>query len=77
MMDQILECCEGAMGIADDVIHGRDEDGHNQNLHRFIHVAHVHGLVFNGEKCEVKQDSTTFSHSLAQSTMLMELAQTS
>ena len=61
MMDQILECCEGAIGIADDVIvHGKDDEEHNQNLHRFMHVACEHGLVFNGEKCEVKLDSVTF-----------------
>ena len=25
-----------------------------------MHIAHEHGLVFNGEKCEVKQDPVTF-----------------
>ena len=30
MMDQILECCEGAIGIADDVvIHRKDDEEHN------------------------------------------------
>ena len=32
----------------------------NQNLHRFMHIACEYGQVFNGEKCEVKQDSVTF-----------------
>ena len=60
MMDQILECCEGVIGIADDIIiHGKDED-HDRNLHNFMHTACEHGLVFNGEKCEVKKDSVTF-----------------
>ena len=59
MMDQILEHCEGAIGIADNV-HGKDNEEHNWNLHRFICIAHEHGPVFNGEKCEVKQDSVTF-----------------
>ena len=60
MMDQILNT-EGAIGIADDVIiYGKDDEEHNQNLHRFMSIAHEHGLVFNGEKCEVKQDSVTF-----------------
>ena len=60
MTDQILECCEVDIGIADKVIiHWKDEE-HNQKLHRFISIAHEHGLVFNGEKCEVKQDSVTF-----------------
>ena len=57
---QILECCEGAIGIADDVIiHRKDNEEHNQNLQRFMCIAREHGLVFNGEKCEVKQDSVT------------------
>ena len=56
MMDQILECCEGAIGIADDVIiHGKDDEEH-----RFMQVTCKHGLVFNGDKCEVKKDSVTF-----------------
>ena len=61
MMDQILERCEGAIGITDDVvIHGKDDEDHDQNLHRFMRIAHEHGLVFNGDKCEVKKDSVTF-----------------
>ena len=62
MMDQILECCEGDIGITDDVIiHGKDDEVHSQNLHGFMCLAHEHGLVFNGEKCEVK---TRLSHLL-------------
>ena len=61
MMDQILEHCEGAIGIANGVvIHGNDDEEHDQNLHRFMHVAQQHGLVFNGEKWEVRKDSVTF-----------------
>ena len=61
MMDQILECCEGVIGITDDIIiHGRDDEDHDRNLHNFMHTACEHGLVFNGEKCEVKKDSVTF-----------------
>ena len=56
-----LECCEGAIGITyNTVINRKDDEEHNQNLHRFMHIAHEHRLVFNGEKYEVKQDSVTF-----------------
>ena len=35
MMDQILECCEGVIGIADEVIiHGKDDEDHDRNLHK-------------------------------------------
>ena len=61
MMDQILECCKGVIGITKDVvIYGDDDEDHNQNLHNFMCRAHEHGLVFNGEKCEVKKDLVTF-----------------
>ena len=61
MMDQILECYEGVIGITDDVvIHGKDDEDHDRNLHNFMCRACKHGLVFNREKCEVKKDSVTF-----------------
>ena len=61
MMDQILECCEGVIGITDDVvIYGKDDEDHDWKLHRFMQVASQHGLVFNREKCKVKKDSVTF-----------------
>ena len=61
MMDQILECCEGVIGIADDIIiHGKDDEDHDRNLHNFMCTASEHGLVFNREKCEVKNSVTFF-----------------
>ena len=61
MMDQILEHCEGVIGISDNiVIHGRDDKEHDQCLHTLMQVAREHGLVFNGEKCAVKQPSIKF-----------------
>ena len=61
MMDQILECCKGVIGIANDiVIYGDDNEDHDWNLHNVMHRAHENSLVFNGEKCEIKKDSVTF-----------------
>ena len=58
MMDQILECCEGVTGIADDVvIHRQDGKEHDECLCTLMQVAREHGLVFNGEKCAIKQTS--------------------
>ena len=51
MMDQILECCKGVVGIADDVIYGKEDEDHDWKLHRFMQVTSQHGLVFNREKC--------------------------
>ena len=37
MMDQILDRCEGVIGIADDIIiHGKDDAEHDRRLHKFI-----------------------------------------
>ena len=61
MMDQILECCEGVIGITDDiVVHGKNDAEHNRHLHNLMQVTHDHGLVFNWEKCDVKATSVTF-----------------
>ena len=60
-MDWILECCEGVIGIADDVvIHGWDDKEHDWHLHTLMQVTREHGVVFNGEKCAVKQPSVKF-----------------
>ena len=65
MMDQILECCEGAMGIKDDVvIHGKDGEDHDQNLHNFMYTACKHGIIFNRETCGQKGLSNILWNSL-------------
>ena len=60
-MDQILEHCEGVIGITDVVVvHGKDDAEHDRCLHNLMQVAHDHGLIFNQEKCDVKATSVTF-----------------
>ena len=60
-MDQILDRCEGVIGIADDIIiHGKDDAEHDRRLHKFMRVAREHGLVLNKKKCEVKSNSVKF-----------------
>ena len=60
-MDQILEKCPGCIGIADDVgVFGRDAAEHDRNLHNLMQVARQHGLVFNPDKCEIRQDRIKF-----------------
>ena len=61
MMDQILECCEGVIGITHDIIiYRHDDEEHNRCLHTLMQVPREHGLVFNAEKCAVKQPSIKF-----------------
>ena len=60
-MDMVLEQCEGAEGIADDVVvHGETEELHDKNLIQLMSVAEKNGLVFNSSKCEIKKDQVTF-----------------
>ena len=61
MMDQIHDCCMGVIDIADDVfVHGKDDKEHDICVHKFMRVACEHGLVFNKDKCAVKQASIVF-----------------
>ena len=60
-MDMILEQCDGAEGIADDVVvYGATEDEHDKNLHQLMNVAMRNGLVFNSSKCLIKERSVSF-----------------
>ena len=44
----------------DVVVHGRDDKECDKCLHKFIRVTFEHGLVFNKDKCAVKQTSIVF-----------------
>ena len=60
-MDQILDRCTGIVGVADDIaVFGSTTEEHDTNLHNLMKVAAQHGLVFNSEKCVVKQSTITF-----------------
>ena len=69
MMDQILDRCEGVIGIADDIIiHGKDDAEHDRRLHKFMKVAREHGLVLNKKKCEVKRPTLSSSSAVFMTT---------
>ena len=54
-MDQILEECEGCIGIADDItIHGHTEAKHDAHIWKLMKVAQKYGLVFSPKKTQVK-----------------------
>ena len=60
-MDFILEKCPGAVSIADDISkHDPTEKEHDANLHNLMLVARQHGLVFNLDKCNIKETKITF-----------------
>ena len=60
-MDQIFKRCPGTVGIADDVaVFGRTEAEHDANLHNLMKVATESGLMFNSQKCSIKQNKINF-----------------
>ena len=62
MMGQILDRCEGVIGIADDIIiHGKDDAEHDRRLHKFMKVAREHGLVLNKKKHGAHPDPSKVS----------------
>ena len=60
-MDFILEKCSGTVGIADDIaVYGPTVEEHDANLHNLMLVAREHRLVFNLDKCILKERIITF-----------------
>ena len=51
MMDQILDRCEGVIGITDDIIiHGKDDAEQDRRLHKFMKVARESVSVINNDR---------------------------
>ncbi|XP_077364459.1 uncharacterized protein LOC144008938 [Festucalex cinctus] len=60
-MDQILEGLDGVVSIADDiVVSGKNEEKHDRHLIGLMERAVEAGMVFNSEKCAIKQKSISF-----------------
>ena len=60
-MDQILEECEGCIGIADDITaHGHMEAQQDAHLLKLMDVAQKYGLVFKPKKTQVKAPKLKF-----------------
>ena len=60
-MDQILEECQGCIGIAYDItVHSHTKAEHNAHLQNLMQVACQYGLVFNPQKMHVKASAINF-----------------
>ena len=56
-MDQVLEDCEGAIGISDDIcVYGKTTAEYDRNLRKTMDTARKYGLVFNKDKCKIRQE---------------------
>ena len=60
-MDQILEECQGCIGITDDItVHSHTETEHDAHLWNLMCVTHKYRLVFNPQKTHVKAPAVNF-----------------
>ena len=59
-MDQILECLEGVVLIADDMVHGATEEQHDDNMRILMEIDRENYLIFNPDNCLLKADSVMF-----------------
>ena len=60
-MDQILEECQGCIGIADNItIHGHTEAEHDTHLRDLMRITCKYNLVFNPQKTHVKAQAVKF-----------------
>ena len=60
-MDDVLLNLPGVVSIADDItVCGNDEAEHDHNLHKLMKRAQEKGLVFNKDKCQIKQKEVPF-----------------
>ena len=60
-MDQILEECQGCIGITKDItIHDCTEAEHDAHLWNLMQVSDKYGLVFNPQKTHVKAPAVNF-----------------
>ena len=60
-MDEILESLEGCVCIADDIcIYAATEEEHDRRLIALLETAKLHGLVFNSDKCIIKEKAISF-----------------
>ena len=60
-MDQVLEDCEGAIGISVDIcVYGRITAEHDRNPRKTMDTARKYDLVFNKDKCKIRQELIKF-----------------
>ncbi|CAB4019494.1 Hypothetical predicted protein, partial [Paramuricea clavata] len=65
---QVLQECEGAHNILDDIIiHGETEEEHDIRFEKVVQVLNERGLTFNRDKCQYKMAHLEFmDHALSE-----------
>ena len=59
-MEQVLEDCEGAIGISVICVYGRTTAEHDRNLRKTMDTARRYSLVFIKDKCKIRQKEIKF-----------------
>ena len=61
VMQQVLQDCEGAHNIQDDIIvHGSSQEEHDKRLRKVLSVLRDKGLTVNVDKCELNMSHLVF-----------------
>ena len=61
VMQQVLQDCEGAHNIQDDIIvHGSNQEEHDKRLRKVLSVLRDKGLTVNVDKCELNMSHLVF-----------------
>ena len=61
IIQQVLQGCEGAINIFDDIIvHGATVSEHNQRLHQLLQRIRERGLTLNKDKCKFNMSQVEF-----------------
>ena len=61
-MEQVLEDCKGTIGISDDIcVYSRTTVEHDRNLRKTMDTAWKYNLVFNKDKCKIRQERIKFN----------------
>ena len=68
IMQQVLQGCDGAENISDDIIiHGADQNEHDRRLIAVLEKLHRKGLTLNKEKCKFRMNKLEFmGHDLSE-----------
>ena len=61
VIEQVLQGCEGARDISDDIIvHGKTKEEHDQRVCKVLERLKGRGLTLNSEKCKFSMDRLVF-----------------
>ena len=59
-IQQALHGCEGVHNISDDILHGIDDQQHDERIEKLLERLQQRGLTLNSAKCKFKMPQLEF-----------------